>query len=290
MHFGIDVSSFQHPNGQAIDWAQASHDLSTRGSGEQPFALIKLTEGDNYLNPYALEDATNAKANGFAIAFYHFTHAEVAGAKQLAWIKQNLPSGHGIFLDIELGGLFGQPKQILFEQASAIFDDPSVIGVYVNDSLYASTPAHLLTKHLWLADPSDTKHQIARDLTQVGTGSISGIGSLTDLNTAISLDWVALYVIPAPIEATPVSTPQPTPTLTWTQEDILHMPTIEENSTDLAFVKRLQGLLNANGSTLATDGAFGPMTLREVLAFQHGHGLTADGIVGPLTWTALLGV
>ena len=38
----------------------------------------------------------------------------------------------------------------------------------------------------------------------------------------------------------------------------------------------------------AQDGIFGPKTLSSVEAFQRANHLAADGVVGPLTWTALL--
>jgi hypothetical protein len=40
---------------------------------------------------------------------------------------------------------------------------------------------------------------------------------------------------------------------------------------------------------LQEDGAFGPLTEKAVKAFQQSAGLSADGIVGPKTWPALLG-
>jgi peptidoglycan hydrolase-like protein with peptidoglycan-binding domain len=37
------------------------------------------------------------------------------------------------------------------------------------------------------------------------------------------------------------------------------------------------------------DGVFGPVTKAAVVQFQTDSGLTADGIVGPITWAALGG-
>jgi peptidoglycan hydrolase-like protein with peptidoglycan-binding domain len=36
------------------------------------------------------------------------------------------------------------------------------------------------------------------------------------------------------------------------------------------------------------DGIFGPLTESAVKAFQQSHALTADGVVGPLTWPRLV--
>ena len=52
-------------------------------------------------------------------------------------------------------------------------------------------------------------------------------------------------------------------------------------------VKSLQKKLNAAGSKLDVDGDFGSKTEAAVKAYQKANGLTADGIVGPLTWAKL---
>lgn len=60
-------------------------------------------------------------------------------------------------------------------------------------------------------------------------------------------------------------------------------PTIRKGSTGDA-VKRLQTIL-----TISADGIFGSQTERAVKFYQVVHGLTPDGVVGPLTWAKLLG-
>lgn len=65
-------------------------------------------------------------------------------------------------------------------------------------------------------------------------------------------------------------------------------PTIHVGNVGSA-VMTLQRELNADGFSVGdADGIFGPNTLREVRAFQASENLTADGIVGPQTWNALL--
>lgn len=64
-------------------------------------------------------------------------------------------------------------------------------------------------------------------------------------------------------------------------------PTISVGATGDA-VRRLQRALRRTPNLgLVDDGIFGAVTEAAVKEFQQGAGLTADGIVGPLTWNAL---
>ncbi len=54
-------------------------------------------------------------------------------------------------------------------------------------------------------------------------------------------------------------------------------------------VSSAQGLLTAQGADPGPiDGIFGPKTDEVTKAFQAGHGLAVDGIIGPNTWKALI--
>src|SRR4051794_28830274 len=66
----IDIASWQHPNGAAIDWAKV------RQAGVN-FATVKGTEGSpadgtGYTNPYLAGDMNGARAQGLPVAPYHF--------------------------------------------------------------------------------------------------------------------------------------------------------------------------------------------------------------------------
>ena len=53
-------------------------------------------------------------------------------------------------------------------------------------------------------------------------------------------------------------------------------------------IRTLQLLLRARGDNLAVDGIFGSVTEAAVKAFQTAKGLSADGMVAPQTWLALI--
>jgi metacaspase-1 len=66
-------------------------------------------------------------------------------------------------------------------------------------------------------------------------------------------------------------------------------PTLRWGSSGPA-VQRLQEALTARGHYRgAIDGRFGAQTHNAVLSFQRASGLTMDGVVGPRTWSALVG-
>ncbi|WP_351234041.1 peptidoglycan-binding protein [Streptomyces sp. NPDC002133] len=72
--------------------------------------------------------------------------------------------------------------------------------------------------------------------------------------------------------------------LTWPKLVV----TVQNGSSGSA-AKAAQTQLNRYGYGLAVDGAFGPASTNAAKDFQAKHGLTADGIVGPNTWNALVG-
>lgn len=107
---GPDTSSYQHPGGAAVDWAQVA------ASGQR-FAIIKATEmyTDSstgqpvlYTNPYLYSDLAGAQAAGLVVGSYTFAHPEnsaVAQADAFAAAIGTLPPGSlPPVLDLETSG------------------------------------------------------------------------------------------------------------------------------------------------------------------------------------------
>jgi lysozyme len=90
--YGIDVSSYQ----AGINFTEVAREGFT-------FAIIKATEGDNYVNPSYAAQLAAADAAGLITASYHFVHtADEAG--QLAKIKAAVPVSSPLILDSEVDG------------------------------------------------------------------------------------------------------------------------------------------------------------------------------------------
>lgn len=108
----------------------------------------------------------------------------------------------------------------------------------------------------------------------------NGVQHFTTRNTK----WTH-WAVPACVDSTPVPTPTPTPTPTTDK------PTLKRGSRG-EYVTLLQTQLINRGYSCGSsgaDGIFGKDTEAAVKAFQKDNGLTADGIVGAKTWSALDG-
>ena len=93
----------------------------------------------------------------------------------------------------------------------------------------------------------------------------------------------------ASIDKTPSKPSQPSKPSVPTTKLGNKMPTIQ-NGNKGSRVRMLQGLLIAWRYNVAVDGVFGPKTEAAVRSFQSKYAKPSDGIVGPITWNALLGL
>jgi hypothetical protein len=81
----------------------------------------------------------------------------------------------------------------------------------------------------------------------------------------------------------------PAPIPTWQENIMQALPQLQQGATG-SMVDTVQGLCIGRGIDVAVDGNFGPQTDTAVRALQAAGHITVDGIVGPQTWAALLGI
>lgn len=107
--------------------------------------------------------------------------------------------------------------------------------------------------------------------------------ALRPLAVAVTAAGLALAVSPAAAVAPRAAAIASTSTSTSTAQ----FPVLRRgaHSNDVAAV---QLLLAARGSRAVVDGRYSSTTVATVRAFQAGHRLAADGVVGPRTWSALV--
>jgi peptidoglycan hydrolase-like protein with peptidoglycan-binding domain len=127
----------------------------------------------------------------------------------------------------------------------------------------------------------------------------SGAAEATLVALSVQLTVQAQATEPPTEVATELPTAQPTATSTQPpapsdtpepEEPPFEVPDwpLFRNGDEGPEVFAIQHLLRANGYNVTPDGMFGPQTRTEVRNFQLAKGLGADGIVGPLTWAALI--
>ena len=123
----------------------------------------------------------------------------------------------------------------------------------------------------------NSSDMVRRNAYGIGSAYINGYGRP---------NW-GVFESGSPGEDPPEEDTAPTPT-----KPKVDLPTLKQGD-ESEVVRAAQFLLNGRGCSVGywgADGEFGPMTKAAVLAFQRRCSLKADGIIGPETWAALLGL
>lgn len=156
---GLDVASYQHPNGAAVSWTQVRRDGAT-------FAIVKATEGTSYTNPYFSSDYAQARKAGLVVGAYHFARPALpisTATDQANYFVKTAGSDAAtgelpLALDLEVTG--GLPAAELVQWAAAFLEQVKTLTgrtpiIYTypyfwrtamgNSTAFTSYP-------LWLAD------------------------------------------------------------------------------------------------------------------------------------------
>jgi GH25 family lysozyme M1 (1,4-beta-N-acetylmuramidase) len=171
---GIDVASYQHQNGAAISWASVAR-------AGYKFAAIKTTEGDYYVNPYAISDIVSAMSAGLYATVYHFAIPNITtGAAQAQFaVKYSKYRSGGralpLMLDIEY--------------------DPYVNTDHTNEC-YGLSAAAMRT---WISSFVSTARSLTGQYPIIYT-TANWWDTCTGSSTAFGADpmWVAAYGVSSP--------------------------------------------------------------------------------------------
>jgi len=301
----IDISSWQHPNGAKIDFERV------KAAGIVG-VIVKSTQGRTpgvgvaasrtYKNPYFEADVYEARAAGLLIGAYHFaTPAQNEATDEAAWALQGIAGLQlelGLSLDFEELGSKQAYEVAPWAEAwlAAVSVEVPLVPFYTTRSLLSSVTGAPFGYPLWIADPDGSfEGPPAPWMQQTGQGIVDGIEGLVDLDTLFG----ARGINPEPI--TPAQPPATIPA------PVTHPPTeVDVNLPELSVsspgpnvvegaVKTVQAVLAGKfgivSGVTGCDGRFGPATEQAVRTFQQRYPANCgadDGIVGPLTWGALV--
>lgn len=280
-YFGIDVCSYQGD----IDWAKVA-------KAGVKFAILKATRKENAIDKKFAANFSGCVANGISIGAYRYVYAKtVLAAKAEASAMVDVLLGKHInckvWLDLEDETIAGLGKAgfkaVIAAERQVLEKAGFEVGIYCSDNWYNNVlpvdEPGVRDMPFWLAryGTNNGSKQVkykpsVKSSSQLFAWQYTSVGKVPGINNhEVDLD-VAYGEISGSSIGTAIS--------------IKAYDTIRKGDTG-GTVKALQKYLNKLGNKLDVDGVFGTATRNAVCAFQGGHGLVVDGIVGPKTWLAI---
>ena len=281
---GLDVSAYQ----TNIDWAS----VAAKGAS---FAYVKATESDDYTSGQFSQQYNGAAAAGLVRGAYHFAIPSASsGSSQADWFVahgggwsddgRTLPGA----LDIEYNP-YGATCYGLSQSAMVSWITSFSTEYHARTGRYpvvysttdwwtsctGNSAALAATDPLWIANYGGSATPLPHGWSTYALWQTADSGTFPGDQDLFNGDAGGLKAF-AHGDYTP---PPPPPGTGW--------PVVQQGQSGHA-VTAVQYLLDAHGASLTADGDFGPATRSAVVSFQSAHGLTADGIVGTMTWQALV--
>jgi lysozyme len=193
---GVDVSSNNHPDNKAIDWEEVY-------KGGYVFAIVKITQGTGYVNPWGGRDLDDARAAGLFVGAYHYFEPTAPPAEQASHFVGALMGQRldlGAWLDMEPGP--AEPYTVsgyISGFLLAAEDGRPGCGVYCDLSLFEALKGiNMPPKRLWLADWTEDLPKVGQLLWQSGIGEVPGIPGPVDIDQCANARGLNLPSSPAP--------------------------------------------------------------------------------------------
>jgi len=304
---GIDISDYQR--GLSI--------ASLRSQGIK-FLILKVGEGRTLTDASFDAFYDEAARNGLPVGAYFYSYATdeetaIRDANRALSLLRGRLVPLGVFIDVEERDQMKLRDSVLTAVVKAFCDTIRAggyrPGAYGSDgNLWAKVgPSYLGDDVLvWNARWTENPPDKACDVWQSGDkGRISGYNGNVDTDVCMSERFAALINGEAKDTPEPQPSPDPTPEPEQPAEEekatfaLLDVPVLRKGDIGDA-VKAMQGELLALGYSCGgkrflcghetADGIFGNVTEESVRSFQRSKNLPDNGIVGPKTRAALLGI
>ena len=294
---GIDISSYQA-------------NMSATAMNAFDFVILKIADGRT--KDWCFDTFySKAKIPVGAFVYSYATTEERAREEALKAIEfaqgKKLPLG--IYIDIEEQSQLDLRDSVLTAVVKAFCDtiksNGYLAGAYgSNDNLWGKVGAAYLGEDVmvWNAFWRKSEPSVKCDIWQTGVGKISGYGGDVDKDVGMSERFAALVNGEPSPEPSPEPKPTPDPQPDAPAVDTFTLacvPVLRKGDVSNA-VMAMQGELLALGYSCGgkrkwcghevADGIFGNVTEESVRSFQRSRNLPDNGIVGPKTRAALLGI
>lgn len=244
---GIDVSEWQGE----INWAEVSN------SGIE-VAYIRASEGNNYVDPYALDNYNGAKANNIKVGFYHYLTART-NAEALDEAEFFVSAIKGLNVDCKLAmdfEYFGELDRNQINQISRTFLEEvkrlsgKEVIIYSDAYNAAYTFGEQLAEEypVWIADygvtePGDGNWDVWEGFQYTDEGRVAGIYGSVDK------DYFTNGIFLSSSEAIPTNTTPNRGTQTTTivvQRGDTLSQIAEEYHTSYQYLAQINNISNPN--------------------------------------------
>jgi hypothetical protein len=202
--YGVDISSWNHPEGKAIDWHAVK-------AGGYSFVMIKASQGHNYVNPYFAEDCHAAHEAGLIVGAYHF-YEDGAPVAEQAQCFISATMGHvlelGSWIDWEPGAMADYKVQSEYDGLkNAIAEARPGVGLYCDESWYSTFERlGLVINRLWLGEWSGITITKGVTVIQLPTAAVEGIDGQVDIDILTTTRPIPL---PKPTPKVPIAVAVP---------------------------------------------------------------------------------
>jgi GH25 family lysozyme M1 (1,4-beta-N-acetylmuramidase) len=193
---GIDVSSWSHPEGRAIDWEEVA-------KAGYRFVIVKASQGAGYENPWAARDLDDARAAGLLVGAYHYFEAGTdpgPQAMQFLRVVANQVLDLGLWCDWECYEPVAYVHNLeLATFRDAVRDVRGNCGVYADQSWADQLKADQVgINRLWVASWDHAAPVGALIWQSAPNIDVPGVPGLVDEDLLLTTRGVDIPTAPAP--------------------------------------------------------------------------------------------